>query len=165
MEFSYEINHMPYQTGVWFKYTGFRLKDNYDIETKEGVIHTQCYPNGSSFNNMNTGEVIADTDVVKLRLTPDSDLEEGHDMTGEDRLTRNMDMWAEEYAEVNPTGKPYPCDYPDFSGLIQLGKNVVDELIEKDGYADEDNAQYISTELMTAMYGQGFIDWFNKLGS
>jgi len=106
---SIKINHMPDQIGVWFEYTGFRLKDHYDIETKTGKVYTKCYPNGYSFYAMDdSGFAVDDEDVAKIRLTPDSDLEEGFDMTGEDRYNRNMRMFAGEYAIANPTGKPYP---------------------------------------------------------
>lgn len=164
MEFSYEVNHMPYQTGVWFKYTGFRLKDNYDIETKTGEVYTKCYPNSTSFHTMDgSGVVVKDEDVVKIRLTPDSDLEEGYELTGTERIDHSMKMFAEEYQKSNPSGKPYPCDYPDFTALTGTVNTMMEEIVER-GYDNDDNSHYINEEVVKAMYGEGFFYWYNKVG-
>lgn len=68
-------NHEPHQHGVWFKYTGFRFKDIYDIRLEGGSVLYSMRPNGDRWYGYygNTASV-HDSAVSHVRLKPDQEL-------------------------------------------------------------------------------------------
>ena len=66
VEDEFFFNHHPEQTGIWFKYNGWRYKEYYDVKLYDGTVVSKCYPNGSGFHG--EGQRVADTDVEFLRL-------------------------------------------------------------------------------------------------
>jgi len=87
---TYERNHEPDQQGIWFDYTGFRYKDHYDIELMDGTIVEMCRPNGDGWY----GDGERDNQVRRVRLKPDSELNDEYHITGQDRIDRNLEMFG-----------------------------------------------------------------------
>lgn len=63
----YLFNHHPEQVGIWFKYNGFRYKLRYDIETYDGVVYENAYPNGNAW--LHPEGRTTDQEVCRLKLT------------------------------------------------------------------------------------------------
>lgn len=105
MEQSGEMNHLPTQTGIWVKYTGFRYKDTYDVKLRSGKVYKKCFPNADSFHH-DTGKV-KDTNVVEIRLCPDAELDGEWDLIGEARIENNCEMFD----------IPYPLTVTEVSQL------------------------------------------------
>jgi len=83
-------NHEPDQQGIWFDYTGFRYKDMYDIQLHDGTVIEMMRPNGNSWYG---GKVIHDDQVAKVRLKPDSELDEYH-YTGQKRIDHQIYLFG-----------------------------------------------------------------------
>lgn len=88
---TYERNHEPDEQGIWFSYTGFRYKDYYDIELFDGTIVENCRPNGNGWY----GDGERDSQVKRIRLKPDSELDPHWHFTGEERIKNNLEMFGE----------------------------------------------------------------------
>ena len=91
-ELTYDINHNSTQQGEWFDYTGFRFKDWYDIELKDGRILTMCRPNADAWYAYN-GQRATDAQVKRVRLKPDSELDPERHYVGQDRIDLNNEMF------------------------------------------------------------------------
>lgn len=154
---THELNHMPFQYDVWFKYTGFRYKDLYDIEMKDGTIHEMMYPNASSFVSFAGKNVsVDDTDVAFIRLIPDTRLEGEYFNTGIDRLERNLEMFDDVIERENPSGFPLMCDKHDDSRVREIASTQVNT---------SDPDEHLLWEATMEMYfGVGFFEyWYNKV--
>lgn len=160
---THKLNHMPFQTGCWFAYTGFRYKDHYDVELHDGTVHKCMYPNATSFNAMDgTGVVVSDEDVAFIRLVPDEELQSDYDFTGEERLTRNTEMFGDLIEAENPSGAPFMVAKPDFTKVKTILDDLRNQLIEKKYHEDDDTDHYIYEATMEAFYGEGYFNWLNK---
>lgn len=95
---TYERNHEPHEQGIWFDYTGFRFKDWYDIELFDGTIVEECRPNGNGWYG--NGE--RDTQVKRIRLKPDSELDSKWHFTGQERIDHNLDLFDRKKPLTNP---------------------------------------------------------------
>lgn len=159
---THALNHMPHQTGVWFSYTGFRFKDYYDVELHDGTILKKTYPNSTSFMCMDgSGKQCTDEDVAFLRLVTDSELEEGLEHTGDERIERNTEMFSDLIERDNPSGAPFICAKPDLTKVRETAEIIRKEVIEKQ-YTRDDNAHYVEESVMKALYGEGYFNWLNK---
>lgn len=159
---TYKLNHMPQQVGVWVAYTGFRYKDLYDIETFDGQFYTKMRPNADSFHSMVSSIVIKDEDVKSLRLTPEEHLDPDYELTGVERIERNLEMFASLIEQDNPTGAPLISMKPDFTELTKLITNIQKEIVDTGSHSDDD-AYYVWEEVMKAYFGPAYFDWYNKV--
>lgn len=100
------MNHTPEDIGKWIKYTGYRYKDPYNIQLKDGTIHKNMYPNSyywnQGFNNVNDlpraieiEEPIHDDQVVAIQLMEEDDpYFPKYRATGKERIDRNYRMFG-----------------------------------------------------------------------
>jgi hypothetical protein len=81
--------HRPNDFGIWVGYNSWRFKDPYDVMLKDGTIHRQCSPNGSSFFGPK-GLQISEYDVIALRLCTFNDLKDHWLSGGETEAESNQ---------------------------------------------------------------------------
>ena len=56
---------------------------------------------------------------------------------------------------------PKPLENPDFTSLIEIAKNHIEE-ISNDGFSDEDSDHWFYEAVMEAVYGNKVWEWINK---
>lgn len=64
------------------------------------------------------------------------------------------------YKDINPE-VPVPIENPDFSDLIDTCKSVMSG-IEKNGYMEDDDRQYVYESAMGAVFGKDVWVYINK---
>lgn len=99
------MNHHPAHPGIWVPYTGWRLKDRYDIKLKTGEVWQYYYPNGGSFAKWTSEhdgpDRVEDDEVAEIRLVPDEECNEKYHFKGEERLRRNVKMFGDVLPKVD----------------------------------------------------------------
>jgi hypothetical protein len=87
-------NHEPHQQGVWFKYTGFRFKDIYDIRLEGGSVLYSMRPSGDRWYGYygNTASV-HDSAVSHVRPKPDWELDRFH-AKGRERIEDQLKLFG-----------------------------------------------------------------------
>lgn len=93
-DLTYKRNHEPHQQGEWFEYTGFRFKDYYDLELKDGTILKGCRPNATAWYQAFRNRRVGDEQVAKIRLVPDDELPYELCERGVDRVLRNLQTFG-----------------------------------------------------------------------
>jgi hypothetical protein len=59
---------------------------------------------------------------------------------------------------------PKPLEQIDWSRVTKSAQSLVDG-VAKNGYTDEDAAQYMFEDVMETIYGKDFWKWYNKIGN
>lgn len=103
------MNHRPEPEfqGIWYPYTGSRMKDCYDLRLKDGTELRGWYPNATAWSSRNKitqydiGRV-EDDDVAEIRLMTDDEIDEicYFGFTGPDRLDRNIRYFGDVLPKV-----------------------------------------------------------------
>lgn len=97
------FNHRPEAEfqGIWYPYTGARMKDCYDLKLKDGTELRGWYPNACAWHSRNEQTKydiarVEDSDVAEIRLMTDEEIEEicYFGFTGEERLRRNISYFG-----------------------------------------------------------------------
>jgi len=99
------MNHHPAHPGIWVPYTGWRLKDRYDIKLKTGEVWRYYYPNGGSFAKWTSDhegpDRVEDDEIAEIRQMLDEEITEEYYFKGKDRLDRNVKMFGDVLPTVN----------------------------------------------------------------
>lgn len=51
---------------------------------------------------------------------------------------------------------------PDWSGVISQTEETINDIVAGTYHSDRDDKQYLWEEVMKALYGRDFFNWFNK---
>lgn len=62
----------------------------------------------------------------------------------------------------DPVPQPLPEDERDWSEVIRIAKELVDDVVTDKYHSDNDDEHYIYEAAMEAIYGKDFWDWWNK---
>lgn len=81
------------------------------------------------------------------------------DLTDEE-LQKELKRRAEERRQKSI---PKPLDKPDFSEVIKMAEEVIQDTLGGLEEIDEDTVNYFYEECMRAVYGQNIFDWLNKM--
>lgn len=157
---THDVNHLPQQTGLWFHYTGFRYKDYYDVITHNGDEYEKLRPNGEHFHGH--GVNIHDYDVAYIRLVPDDRLNPDFELTGKDRIARNIEMFGPLITNTNPSYAPYQCAKPDFEKVMNCADSIRTGIITGAGTPGDVNEYDMYYATMVALYGDYYMEWEKK---
>lgn len=97
------MNHHPAYPGIWVPYTGWRMKDRYDIKLKTGEVWQYYYPNGGSFSKFGKHDGpsrVEDDEIAEIRFIPDEELTEEYWFRGKDRMDRNRRYFGDVFPTV-----------------------------------------------------------------
>lgn len=97
------MNHHPAHMGIWVPFNGWRMKDRYDLQLKNGEIHKYYYPNAcawTKFADHDGPSRVEDDDVAMVRQVPEDEITEQYFFTGEERLKRNLQSFGDAVPDV-----------------------------------------------------------------
>lgn len=103
------MNHRPEPEfqGIWYPYTGSRMKDCYDLKLKDGTELRGWYPNACAWSSRNKVtqydiDRVEDDDVAEIRLMTDTEIDEicYFGFTGSDRTDRNVRYFGDVLPKV-----------------------------------------------------------------
>jgi len=72
--------------------------------------------------------------------------------------------WEIVEIDVSPASIQGPDEVlnPDWSGVVDVARSVVSNVLDGSYHEDINDSHYIYEEVMKAVYGEHFFDWFNK---
>jgi hypothetical protein len=97
------MNHHPEHMGIWVPFTGWRMKDRYDLRLKNGEEHKYYYPNAcawSKFGDHDGPSRVEDDEVAFIRQVPDEECTEKYFFSGQERIKRNISMFGDSVPDV-----------------------------------------------------------------
>jgi len=97
------MNHHPEHMGHWVPFNGWRMKDRYDLQLKNGEIHKYYYPNAcawSKFGEHDGPSRVTDDEVAMIRQVPDEECTEKYFFSGQERIKRNLQSFGDAVPDV-----------------------------------------------------------------